>query len=213
MMVIDVANAIADDLIAALQHSDRVLLAVAGGTTPAPIFDDLCAADLDWARVDVVATDERWVPEAHPRSNARMIKERLLVNRAAAATLIPLYRDSEAPENIMGDLENALTLRLPIDVALLGMGADMHTASLFPASEGLEEALDPKAPILVPVRSASQPEPRITLSARVLNDSLAKHIVITGPEKRAALTAAGNLSAHQAPIRAVWDGAIVHWAE
>ena len=72
MMAIEVAQRIAGDLTGALHNADRAMLAVPGGTTPGPIFDDLCAADLDWSRVDVVLTDERWVPGDHPRSLRRL---------------------------------------------------------------------------------------------------------------------------------------------
>ncbi len=98
MMAIDVANEVADDLSQALHGQDRVCLAVPGGTTPGPVFDALCAADIDWARVDVVPTDERWVPEDHPRSNARLIKERLLVNRAASARFCRYMRRRITPK-------------------------------------------------------------------------------------------------------------------
>ena len=91
MLAIDLANQLAGDLVAALEHKERALLVVPGGTTPGPIFDDLCAADLDWARVDVALSDERWVPESSDRSNTRLLRERLLTDRAAAARLLPMY--------------------------------------------------------------------------------------------------------------------------
>ncbi len=213
MMAIDVANVIASDLSAALQHEDRILFAVAGGTTPGPIFDDLCAADVDWSRVDVIATDERWVPETHPRSNTAMIRERLMVNRAAKARLLPLYAAAHEPEEVLAELESMIAPELPIAVAMMGMGTDMHTASLFPGAEGLGAALDPHAPILVPVRPKDQPESRITMSARVLNETVSKHIIITGTDKRHAIESAARLEVAQAPIRAVMNDAIVHWAE
>jgi 6-phosphogluconolactonase len=213
MKAIDVANVNAGDLTAALQHQDRVLLAVPGGTTPGPIFDDLCAADLDWSRVDVILTDERWVPEDHERSNTRLVRERLLVDRAAAATMLPLYMPAEQPEDVLPERETNIARDLPIAVAILGMGPDMHTASLFPDSAEINAALDPHAPILVPVRPASQPEARVTLTARVLNGALRKHIVFKGRDKREALDAARHLPATQAPVSAILDGATVHWTE
>ena len=85
MLTIDLANTLAGELRAALVHEDRVLFVVPGGTTPGPIFDALCDSNLDWSRVDVMLSDERWVPEVHVRSNTRLIRERLLVGRAAAA--------------------------------------------------------------------------------------------------------------------------------
>lgn len=212
MMMIDLANRIAGDLNAALHHDDRACLAVPGGTTPGPLFDDLCAADLPWDRVDVMLTDERWVPTDSDRSNTKLIRERLLVNRAAAARHLPLYAPAQTPEEVLPELEAMIAPELPIAVLLLGMGTDMHTASIFPGADKLSEALDHRAPILVPMRAPGAAEPRITLSARVLDGALRKHIVIIGAKKREAFEKAQHLSAHEAPIKAVLSGADVHWA-
>ena len=213
MMAIDVANQLAGELTAALKHETRVLFVVPGGSTPGPIFDALCEADLDWSRVDVLLSDERWVPEVHIRSNTRLIRQRLLVGRAARAQYLPLYARAETPENVLAELEANIVPRLPITVCLLGMGADMHTASLFPGGDNLDTALSGRAPVLVAMRADTVEDPRITLSARVLNDALCKHIVITGRQKRNALDRAGQMTRDEAPIRAVWENATVHWAE
>lgn len=212
MLAIDLANQLAGDLRAALGHEDRVALAVPGGTSPGPVFDDLCAADLDWDRVDVLLTDERWVPEDSPRSNTGLLRQRLLVDRAQKAGYLPLYADAPQPEGALDALAAPIAEKLPLAVVLLGMGADMHTASIFPGADRLEEALSPKAPILVPMRAPGAAEPRITLSAPVLNGALRKHVLIFGEEKRAALEAARGKPATEAPINAVLAGAKVHWA-
>ncbi len=213
MMAIDLANRLAGDLTAALEHEERVLFVVPGGTTPGPVFDALCAADLDWSRVDVMLSDERWVPEGDARSNTKLIKERLLVNRAEAAHYIPLYASADAPETVIDQLIAGIKPRLPIGVLLLGMGADMHTASLFPGAQGTSEALAPHAPILVPVRADHLKETRISLSAWVLAQALVKHLVIIGAEKKAALDRAGSLTPNEAPVSAVLRGTDVHWAK
>ncbi len=212
LMAIDVASLIADELNEALHHHERVLFAVPGGTTPGPLFDDLCGVDLDWSRVDVLPTDERWVPEDHPRSNARLIKERLLVNQAAKARYLPLFAAVHQPQEVLAELESLIAPELPITVAVLGMGLDMHTASLFPEAEGLEAALDAHAPILVPLQQPGSGEQRVSLSARVLEGALSKHVLITGAEKRQVIENAVKLPVAQAPIRAVLTGAKVHWA-
>ncbi len=212
MMMIAIANRIAGQLRQQLDTNDVVTLAVPGGTTPGPIFDVLCAADLEWARVCVMLTDERWVPEDNPRSNTRLLRERLLTDRAAAARLLPLYADTPTPEEALPALTAALQEVLPLSVVLLGMGADMHTASIFPGADRLEEALHGEAP-LVAMRAPGAPEPRVTLSAAVLNDAMRRHIVITGPQKRDALERARTLPPEEAPVAAVLRGAIVHWAE
>lgn len=213
MLAIDLANTLAEALAEALHHQDRVCLAVPGGSSPGPVFDDLCAADLDWSRVDVVLTDERWVPEDHPRSNAGLVKQRLLVGRAAAARYLPLYAPCHEPEEVLAELEAMIVPELPLAVALLGMGADMHTASLFPRAAGLGAALDPQAPVLMPMRPPGQPEARVTFSARVLNGALSKHLLITGEAKRDALYKARHMSALEAPVAAVLDDITVHWTK
>lgn len=213
LLAMDLANKLAGDLRTILTHEDRVVLAVPGGTSPGPVFDDLCAADLDWSRVDVMLTDERWVPEDSDRSNTRLLRERLLVDRAAKARLLPLYVPAHEPEEVLAELESQIADELPLAVVLLGMGTDLHTASIFPGADQLDKALDPHAPILVPMRAPGAPEPRITLSARVLNEAMRKHVLIFGHEKRDALEKAKGMLPEDAPINAVIDDATVHWAE
>lgn len=213
MLAIDVANVLAGELETALLHHETVSFAVPGGTTPGPIFDALCAADLDWDRVHVFPTDERWVPQENPRSNTGLIARHLLTGRAVAARLLPLYAPADAPEDVLPEIEAMLAPELPISVLLLGMGADMHTASLFPGAPGLKEALEPNAPILTVQRPELADEIRVSLSARVLDGALSKHLVIMGADKRAALERAMSLPPEEAPINAVLSDMTVHWAE
>ena len=207
-----VAAALADELRAALATGPATL-SVPGGTTPGPVFDALSETDLDWARVAVLLNDERWVDEASPRSNTRLLRERLLRGKAAPATLVPLYAQAPQPEDKLDDLAEGIAPHLPITVLLLGMGADMHTASLFPGADKLAKALSPDAPILMALRSQAAGEPRITLSARVLQAARHIHVLITGPDKRLALDRALTLTPSEAPIRVVLDQSTVHWAE
>ncbi|MEE3358547.1 MAG: 6-phosphogluconolactonase [Pseudomonadota bacterium] len=213
MLALDLANLIAGELRTALSQSDSATLAVPGGTSPGPVFDDLCAVDLDWDRVNVMLTDERWVPEDSDRSNTRLLRERLLTDKAAAANLLPLYAPYDTPEEGLGELAKGIEAQLPLSVVLLGMGADMHTASIFPEADKLDEALAPNAPVLLPMRAPGAPEPRITLSAEALDGAMSKHILIFGAEKRAALENAKGKAPKDAPINAVLNGATVHWAE
>lgn len=213
MLAIDLANLLAEDLETCLLHHDHASFVVPGGSSPGAIFDTLCAADLDWARVYVMPSDERWVSPDDARSNARLIRERLLVNRAAAAKLVPLYAPADQPEDVLADIAATLDAQLPISVLLLGMGADMHTASMFPGVDGLAAALDVDAGHLAIMRPTSVPEARVTLTARVLDGALSKHLVIYGADKRTALERAINLPAQQAPVNAVLTDMTVHWAE
>jgi 6-phosphogluconolactonase len=212
MMAIDVANILAGELEAALFHEDVVSFAVPGGSTPGPIFDALCATDLDWTRVRVLLTDERWVPEDHARSNTALVKSRLLTGRAAKAQFVPFYRGDMSPFEAAPELSTAFADMLPVTVLLLGMGDDMHTASLFPKMAELDSHMAPDAPAVVAVAPESQPEERVSLSGPVLDGALSKHLVITGDEKRHALEMAMTLPAVDAPIGSVMSGGTVHWA-
>ncbi|NIY78576.1 6-phosphogluconolactonase [Celeribacter sp. HF31] len=213
VMLLDLANKIAGELRMALEAQERVSFCVPGGTTPGPVFDTLSAVSLDWDRVDVLLNDERWVPESSERSNTALLKRRLLVGKAADARLVPLYRDVPTPEEGLDALMPAIEAVLPLNVLLLGMGADMHTASLFPGADQLELGLSDEAPTLLAMRAPGAPEPRITLSAKALKSAISTHILITGAEKRAALERAQELDEMEAPVKAVLSQATVHWAE
>ena len=140
MLALDLAGRLASELNEALHHEDRVSLVVPGGTSPGPVFDDLCGAEVAWDRVHVALSDERWVPETSDRSNTRLIKDRLLTGPAAAAHLVPLYADGDI-ETQLPKLAAGIDVLRPITVLLLGMGTDMHTASIFPEADNLNLAL------------------------------------------------------------------------
>jgi 6-phosphogluconolactonase len=212
-LMLGLANVIAGQLADFLRREGRATLSVPGGTTPGPVFDTLSGVDIDWANVAVVLNDERWVPETSDRSNTRLLRERLLRGKAAQARLIPLYAPAETPEEMLPALEDGLRPHLPISVLLLGMGTDMHTASLFAGADRLAEALTSSAPLLLPMRAEAAGEPRVTLTAPVLREAFNIHILITGAEKREALERAMTLTVEEAPVRVVLDSATVHWAE
>lgn len=199
----NLAEDVAENLEQALGDSGQATLAVPGGTTPAPFLRLLSQADIDWTKVHVLLTDERFVPETSARSNTRLLRETLLQNRAAAAHLVPLYAVAEQAESVLKTLEDGIRAALPLDVCVLGMGADMHTASLFPGADNLAEALGDTDAVLLPMHA---PEPRLTLTAPVLRASRHLYLLITGVEKKAALeTALLEGPATEAPIRAILD--------
>lgn len=210
LLAIDVANTLAGALENSVLINDQTSFAVPGGTTPGPIFDALCAANLDWNKVHILLTDERWVPDDDPQSNAALVRRRLLTSRAAKAQFHPYFTTQldlpEAAEILSRDLAHLS----PLSVVLLGMGDDMHTASLFPNTPELAEGLDPEAAMFIPV--TSQNPSRISLSAAVIDGALSKHLVIYGDAKRAAFEAAQELPSQEAPIAAVLSDLNVHWA-
>lgn len=213
MLALSLADRLASQLSQHLRAHDGASLCVPGGTTPSPVFETLSGTDIDWDRVTVFLGDERWVDGDHKRSNGRLLRRHLLKDRAAAARYLDLYTGDAQPDEAAGPLADRLAPHLPITVALLGMGNDMHTASLFPGADRLDEALAVNAPPVLPIRAEGAEEPRITLTRPILADAMNIHVLIMGPEKREALERAQGLSPHEAPIRAFLDNATVHWAE
>ena len=212
MLAMGLADNLAASLKSCLLTHDRASFCVPGGTSPGETFSLLSGSDLDWGRVDVFLNDERWVPEGHERSNTSLLRRTLLTGRAQAANLVPMVTEDSAPEDGIPALADGFAPVLPISVLLLGMGADMHTASLFPGADRLAEAMGPDAPVLVPMRAGGAPEPRVTLSRPVLADAIETHVLIMGEEKRMVLEAARGRDPMEAPIAAFLGEATVHWA-
>lgn len=202
------AGRVAEDLGAALRRGDRAALAVPGGATPEAFLRALAERRLDWRRVHVTLTDERWRPPSDERSNERLLRRALLTRRAAAADFVPLYAEVPEPEPALAGIARRLAAVLPLTVCVLGMGTDGHTASLIPGAARLAEALDPRsAAPLLPMRAPELPEPRVTLTAAVLNAAARCYLLIAGEEKRAALDRAlRDGEAAEMPVRAILRG-------
>lgn len=215
------AEALADDVANALRHAlktrERAVLAVSGGSTPGRFFDVLSRRHLDWANVVVTLVDERFVPPSSERSNERLVRERLLVNEARLARFLPLYTDAASVEAAAGQAEAGLALfGATLDAAVLGMGADGHTASFFPDAPNLDALIDPDQPRRVmPVHAPSSGEPRLTLTLPLLVGARVLALHIEGDGKRAVLEAALQPGAAK-PVSAIFSHANapvpVYWA-
>lgn len=201
------AQAVADDLRAALEARESASLALSGGNTPKAFMRALAVQPLDWARVAVTLVDERWVPEASERSNAALVKANLLQGPAASARFVPLYRNTPEPEQALAELESDLaTLPSPFDALVLGMGNDGHTASFFPGGDHLAAALDlATTTVLLPMRAPDAGEPRITLTLPPILAARRLYLHIEGMGKQQILAQAvsGEGQGAAYPIRSV----------
>jgi len=206
----ELADAAADAIEAALQGAldarGHACLVATGGRMPGPVYDRLSQADLDWAKVAVTLSDERQVDADSPNSNARLLRDRLFVGRAARARFLPLTDYAEP----------ALKKLLPFDAVMLGMGEDGHIASLIPGSPVLAEGMDPDGTRLTaesPMGFGSPPVARITLTLAALLQSRAIFLLIAGEAKRQVIAEAeagadypvrALLKQDRAPVRILW---------
>src|SRR5262245_7485806 len=111
------ATQIAELLTESIAARGTASLVVAGGTTPQPIFDKLSQKHVEWAKVHVGLTDERWVRATHKDSNEHLVRHALLRNQASAAQFHPLYSNTPKPSAGLTDAEHSITsMPRPFDV-------------------------------------------------------------------------------------------------
>ena len=211
------AETVAGKLRERLAEAGRATLVVSGGSTPIPFFDDLSRAELDWSRVTVLLADERWVPETDSASNTALVRARLLQNNAGSAEFLPLKYPIADPWEAVPQIEAGLSrLMLPLDVLVLGMGTDGHTASLFPDAPQLAQAMAPdhgqRAAIMTP---PSQAQARITLTLPTLRSARYTALHVRGADKVETLAkAVGDPGDWRSmPIRAFLDSGLeIYWS-
>jgi len=169
----------------AIQYRGACRLVLAGGRTPAAVYRALAARhEVDWSKVHVFIGDERCVPPDHADSNFRMIHETLLSEVPIPAAQVHRMRGEVAPEVAAAEYD-ALVAALPapkFHVVLNGMGADGHTASLFPGDQAIEtDTAWAKTALAPPPFAVAQ---RVTLTLRALNATEVSITFCTGDEKR-----------------------------
>ncbi|UCG73600.1 MAG: 6-phosphogluconolactonase [Chromatiales bacterium] len=170
---------------AAIQRRGEFRIALAGGTTPQALYRELRSLAADWAAWHIYFGDERCVPADDPDRNDRMAREAWLDHvpiPAAHVHPIPAEAGATAAARIYAD---ALQSAGRLDLALLGVGEDGHTASLFP---GMDLGDAPDAPLVLPVYGAPKPPAeRVTLSLAALNAARSIIVIADGPGKRNAI--------------------------
>lgn len=180
------AVAIAADLRRDLALRPRARLLLSGGNTPAPVYQALAKAPLDWPRVDVALVDERWLLPDDPDSNARLVRTHLLHHYAAAARFEAMTQPGRRIEEAVA-IANAHAQQ-PVAIAVLGMGDDGHTASLFPGMADLERVLASRQSYVAVDATgcpgARQWHRRISLTPAGLANAQARALLIQGARKR-----------------------------
>jgi 6-phosphogluconolactonase len=196
------ADQVAEILTQKINTTDKALLAVSGGSTPKTLFNLLSRTKLEWSKITIILVDDRWLPSSHQDSNQRLVEENLLINNAQAATFIPLYQPQHTLINAASALNNMFSEQsLTIDIALLGMGNDGHSASIFPCCEQLDEGLNTKATFLS-TQPTSAPYSRMTLSADAINKAEHIFVQLKGDDKKITLEKAlANNDEKAMPIR------------
>ncbi|QGW79093.1 6-phosphogluconolactonase [Pseudomonas alkylphenolica] len=208
------AKDVARRLNAAIAANGQATLVVSGGRSPVAFFQALVQQPLDWSKVLVTLADERWVPVEHADSNAGLLKRHLLTGKAAKARFLGLYRAAASLEAAALEADQALAELAGIDVLVLGMGDDGHTASLFPGSPNLSEGLDPQgARRCLPMLAPSVPHQRLSMTRALLARAAFTALSVQGPGKLATLRAAlagDDLS--EMPIRAFLQAPLdIYW--
>ena len=205
------ASAIVQSLSYRLRLRGSASMVATGGRSAGAVYDVLSNAALDWAKVDVTLSDERFVDASSPDSNERLARERLLQNRAARARFVGLRGVSATPEAAAAEASAALAGWPPFDVVMLGMGEDGHIASLFPGNPALAAGLDRAAPpcIAVPEGEGMAPaQPRLSLSLPRLVSTRLVLLVVSGVEKRRVLERAlDDSDSTPFPVRALLNSA------
>jgi 6-phosphogluconolactonase len=172
------AARIAMELTKAIGERGHASLALAGGTTPKATYEALAGLPLDWSKVDVFFGDERCVPANHADSNYRMAKEALFDRLSIPGERIHRMQGELADREAAA---RAYEAELPerIDVVVLGIGEDAHTASLFPGSSALSE----QTRRVLPVTGPKPPPERLSLTPPALRAARTRLVLGSGAGK------------------------------
>ena len=187
----ELADAIAGDvgfvIESAIDARGSAVIALAGGKTPLPGYEKLAQAKLDWKKVTIIPTDERIVPLGDALSNVTALAKIFLPKGARVMPIVPEATDDykaagRSADALMQDLH------WPLDLCLLGVGADGHTASIFPGAD-FDEALNgPRERRALGVMPdplpPEAPVARVSLSRQGIVTARALTIAVTGADKR-----------------------------
>jgi 6-phosphogluconolactonase len=194
------------DLEEAIAARGLASLVLSGGRTPVRLLQQVGTEKLEWPRVWITLSDERWVDTASEDSNERLVRDHLLARLPAPAHFVGLKNPAPTPEAGADWAWRALSrVPHPYDVVVLGMGEDGHTASLFPGSLALARALDATAaPGCIAVNALTAPHARVSLNLAALLDSRRIVLHIEGDAKwQVYVRARTPGSVAELPVRAI----------
>lgn len=183
---------IAQRLLETLRRQTSATLFVSGGKSPIALFKALAARALPWHAITISLADDRCVDNQHDASNALLVRTHLLQGYAAAAKFVPLVdvapnASMAEPQVLANEATRAVNALGGIDVLVLGMGADGHTASLFPQAPQLDIGLDlAQAAGCIATSPQTAPFERVSLNLSAILS--AKHIAVAiggGADKHA----------------------------
>ncbi|KWS27822.1 6-phosphogluconolactonase [Pseudomonas syringae] len=208
------AENVAERLKQAISENGLATLVVSGGRSPVAFFQRLATQPLEWSKVVISLADERFVPTEHADSNAGLLQRHLLLGPVAKARFLGLYSVASSVEEAAQAADQALAELPPIDVLILGMGDDGHTASLFPNSPNLSEALDLQGERrCLPMLAPSVPHQRLTLTRRLLASARSPILSVSGQAKLDTLrTALAGDDLAEMPVRAFLNPSLeIYW--
>jgi len=206
----EAAAAIETILREAIWTRGQASLMVSGGSSPKPLYALLSQADLEWSKVTISLVDERWVKPGQVGSNEDFIRQNLIQNKAKAAKFFGLKTPHDTVEAGLVEAEARFDDKeMPFDICVMGMGSDAHTASWFPNSQGLVEALSyDNTKTLCAINAKGAPvagdhPDRISLTLRAVLDSHAVFLFIPGATKRTVFDQASKHLLLDAPVQAL----------
>ncbi|RLJ17412.1 6-phosphogluconolactonase [bacterium endosymbiont of Escarpia laminata] len=179
--VVAASQWILDTIETVLQHSERCHLMLAGGGTPMPVYRKLSQQEIPWERMTIFFGDERCVPPTHEASNYRAAVEALFPRGLPDDLILHRMHGEDDPETAAEAYEAILPEQ--IDILLLGLGEDGHTASLFPDSDALEEWQRR----IIPVVGSKPPPQRLTITPAVVRSAIHTLMMVEGDGKADAV--------------------------
>ncbi len=177
------------DLKESMLLKSRVSLALSGGRTPVGLFQRLSHKSFTWSNVDITLVDERWVSREHRDSNELLVRRHFLQNLAIKAQFIGMKNNATTARAGQLTCNEALEeIIFPLDVVILGMGEDGHTASFFPCCNELVMAMDPQLSVnCLATMPTTAPYERMTLSYATLIRAKHRILYLVGVDKLATL--------------------------